>query len=215
MGTFIQWKCLFFAMNSKENLLVTLSKYINPEAASIIAPWVIKYKVSLKISSPRKTKLGDYRAPFNEQGHRISINSDLNQHSFLITLIHEFAHLATFVHAGPRVKAHGGEWKNWFKKLMFPFLEQQMFPEDVTIALRVHFKNPPAASCTDERLQKVLHRYNDRQPTLVKDLPFNTPFILKSGKQMIKLKLLRKRFLCKDIHSSRMYTVSGLMEIVE
>ena len=202
-------------MTSKETLLKTLSNYIKPEAAAIIAPWVIKYNVSLKISSPRKTKLGDYRAPFNGKGHRISINSNLNPHSFLITLIHEFAHLATYVHAGPRVKAHGSEWKNWFKKLMFPFLEKNMFPEDVTQALIIHFKNPPAASCTDERLQKVLHRYNEHQPTLVKDIPFNTPFILKSGKQMVKLKLLRKRFLCKDIHSSRMYTVSGLMEVVE
>ncbi|MFT7298869.1 MAG: hypothetical protein ACI81S_002182 [Sphingobacteriales bacterium] len=58
-------------MISKEKLFITLSKYISSEAAKLIALRVVKYNVSLKISSPRKTKFRDYRVPFNGKEHRI------------------------------------------------------------------------------------------------------------------------------------------------
>jgi SprT protein len=41
----------------------------------------------------RSSKLGDYRPPQRGLPHRISVNHNLNQHEFLITLIHEMAHL--------------------------------------------------------------------------------------------------------------------------
>ena len=39
--------------------------------------------------------------------HRISVNGNLNKYSFLITLIHELAHLLTFTQYKNRVDPHG------------------------------------------------------------------------------------------------------------
>ena len=199
---------------NQEKLTHKLSKYIHPAAAEIIAPWVLKYDVELKVKSARKTKLGDYRPPFDGKGHRISINANLNPHSFLITLVHEFAHLATHVHESRHVKPHGHEWKQWFANLLKPFLEKGLFPEDVTIALHKHLKNPPAASCADENLQRVLLKYNPDKGILLSEIPMDAVFQTKNGKVMIKMKLLRKRYLCKEIKSNRLYTVSGMMEVL-
>ncbi|MDZ7848645.1 MAG: hypothetical protein U5L96_18960 [Owenweeksia sp.] len=66
--------------------------------------------VMLKIVSPRKTKFGDYRFPQKrDPRHRISLNSNLNPFAFLITLIHEMAHLKAFKDYGHKIKAHGPE----------------------------------------------------------------------------------------------------------
>ena len=65
------------------------------EAAPIISNWINDTGCLFKISRSRSSKLGDYRAPFRGSPHRISVNHDLNPYSFLITTIHEFAHLQT------------------------------------------------------------------------------------------------------------------------
>src|SRR5690606_9575799 len=105
-----------------------LSVYIPEKAAPVIARWIDVYKIRLKISRRRSTKLGDYRPPQNGHMHRISVNGDLNPYAFLVTLVHEFAHLVTWNRHGPRVRAHGKEWKGVFRQMMQPFLDAGIFP---------------------------------------------------------------------------------------
>ena len=57
--------------------------------------------------------------------YQITINNDLNKYRFLITLIHEMAHLVTFKDM-PRSKPHGKEWKINFQRLMLPFLHPEI-----------------------------------------------------------------------------------------
>lgn len=99
-----------------------LQKYIPAQAAILIARWIDEYKTELKISKSRATKLGDYRHPYGDKGHRISVNYNLNQYSFLITLVHEFAHLLNWNRHKNKVKPHGTEWKQAFQEMMKPFL---------------------------------------------------------------------------------------------
>jgi len=70
-----------------------LAQYIPEEAIDKVLNRIIEKKVHLKITRGRRTKLGDYRPPVRHSNHRISINHDLNPYAFLITFIHEFAHL--------------------------------------------------------------------------------------------------------------------------
>lgn len=100
-----------------------LSRYIPQQAAPIIATWIIDSGCLFRIARSRKTKLGDYTAPFKGEPHKISVNHDLNPYAFLITTIHEFAHLKTWQQFKNKVKPHGIEWKNHFKILMEPFLK--------------------------------------------------------------------------------------------
>ena len=62
-------------------------------------------------TSERNSRYGDYTAPRNGQNHLITVNHNLNKYAFLITLVHEVAHLVTYNNHRHRVSPHGGEWK--------------------------------------------------------------------------------------------------------
>jgi len=94
-------------MSKREAPLEYLSQFIPQAAAPQILEYLNQYKVHLTVTKGRKTVLGDYRHATSYKTHRISINGDLNEFSFLITLIHELAHLVTFIQFGNRVQAHG------------------------------------------------------------------------------------------------------------
>ena len=87
-----------------ENYANKLKPFLPEKTEGYISELILKHEANFTIARKRKTKLGDYRRPFNGQGHRISVNGDLNQYGFLITTVHEFAHLTTFMNFGPSVK---------------------------------------------------------------------------------------------------------------
>ena len=57
------------------------------------------------------------------------IYNDLNQYAFLITYLHEVAHLITYQKHKNKVAPHGKEWKNDFKIVLLPILNPQVFPD--------------------------------------------------------------------------------------
>lgn len=193
-----------------------LSKYMPAAAAPVIARWIADSGCQFRISRSRATKLGDYRPPFNSRGHRISVNHNLNPYAFLITTVHEFAHLATWERHRNRVRPHGPEWKMHFKRLMLPFLDGQIFPLDVDAALRRHINNPSAASCTDRKLMTVLRRYNQVTEGLhtVESLSDGALFKLKNGRVFRKLAKLRVRHRCIELKTRRLYLFHPLAEVM-
>jgi hypothetical protein len=197
----------------KKKYINILNKYMPAEASIYVADLIIKYQTQFNIKPPRKTKLGDYRHPHNGKGHRISVNGDLNQYSFLITTIHEFAHLTTYLKYKNKVTPHGQEWKNEFKDLFAPLFELVNFPEDVKVTLLNYLKNAKASSCSDAQLIRVLKRYDKKNDIiLVEHLNIGTKFKL-NRKIFVKGKRLRTYYLCKDLNSGRDYRVNGLAEI--
>src|SRR6478672_9215366 len=104
-------------MSKQEAPIEYLKRYIPGPAAERVLQYLHQYKVHLTITRERKSVLGDYRHATGYNNHRISINGNLNQYSFLITLIHELAHLVTFEKYGNRVYAHGNEWKQLYATL--------------------------------------------------------------------------------------------------
>ena len=117
------------------------------------------------------------------KNHRISINGNLNKYAFLITLLHELAHLFTFELYGNKVYAHGKEWKNEYSKILARFLLKKIFPPDIEKTLLLSIQNPAASSCGDEKLLRVLHRYDTNREgvLLVESLPMNSLFKIKGG----------------------------------
>ncbi|POY39281.1 sprT domain-containing protein [Solitalea longa] len=194
-----------------------LQKYIPAQAASLIVKWIDHYQAELKISRNRSTKLGDYRHPWGGQGHRISVNYNLNQYSFLITLVHEFAHLLNYNRHKNKVKPHGSEWKKAFQEMMQPFFEMKIFPQDVELALRSYMQNPAASSCSDMNLLRVLKNYDKKKEDLltVEKLPINAVFALPNGRKFQKLDLIRKRYRCLELSTKRMYLFNPLAEVVK
>jgi hypothetical protein len=198
---------------NKEQLIPVLQKYLPSGSEHYAADLMSHHKIQLHIKNPRLTKLGDYRPPTNESSHRISINRDLNPFSFLITFMHEVAHLVNFEKSGPRVPPHGIEWKREFQVVSTPIIQQNLLPNDVHSALNRYLKNPKASSCTDANLVRTLRNYDASQEhMLVEEIPSNEIFETQDGRRFMKLEKMRTRFRCQELKTGKIYLVPGLMQ---
>ncbi|HEY6902401.1 MAG TPA: SprT-like domain-containing protein, partial [Puia sp.] len=167
-------------MPKQEAPLDYLRRWIPAAAAPLVLEYLNHYQVHLTITRERKSVLGDYRHATREQNHRISVNGNLNPWSFLITLIHELAHLVTFMEYGNRVQSHGKEWKAIYRKMLEEFLRLNIFPADVLAALKKNLHDLPASSCADEGLMRVLRKYDENEEgfLLVEQIPEGACFSL-------------------------------------
>jgi hypothetical protein len=199
-------------LNQYKNVL---SKYIPEQSVHTIATWVRIYNFDLKITNSRSTKLGDYRSPFKGKRHKITVNHNLNRYAFLITLVHEVAHLTAFEKHKHNIKPHGEEWKLEYKRLMFPFLNESILPIDVQFALKNYLINPAASSCADENLLRTLKKYDKPNEKLVhlEDLPARTIFKIPPERYFEKGEQLRKRFKCIELATKRIYLFSPVAEV--
>ena len=192
-----------------------LSRYMPTPAAPIISQWITDSNCLFRISKNRTSKLCDYRPPHGGQGHRISVNHNLNSYAFLITTVHEFAHLKTWNNYKNKVRPHGKEWKHHFRQLMLPFVQTGIFPADVETALTRYMDNPAASSCTDLNLFRVLKKYDLQNNGIwaVEQLPENTIFALKNGRVFQKKEKIRKRYRCIELKTQRIYLFSPIAEV--
>src|SRR5215204_6926988 len=108
-------------MPRKEAPLDALQTYLPVGTYEPVIQYLHQYQVHLTVARERKSILGDYRHRTHAKNHRISVNGNLNPYSFLITLLHELAHLLTFEKYGNRVQSHGREWKVFFGQLLEQF----------------------------------------------------------------------------------------------
>jgi len=202
-------------MPKQEFPLTYLQNYLPEAAASPVLALLQQYKVHLTITKERKSVLGDYRHAHQNAAHRISVNGNLNPYAFLITLVHELAHLVTFLQYGHRVQAHGREWKQVYKMLLTRFLEMHIFPADILSSLQSSLHNLPASSCADEGLMRVLRRYDEKEEgmLLVEELPEGALFVLDDGKIFKKGQRLRKRFQCTEVKTGKLYLFSPIYEV--
>ncbi len=121
-------------MQQEERNRSILKKYIPEPAVDTIAEWIYKYNFKLKVKKSRASKEGDYTPPHSGKNHVITINHDLNKYAFLVTLIHEVAHLVAWEKYKGRVNPHGKEWKLEYSRLLHYFLLKgnDLFPEEKT-----------------------------------------------------------------------------------
>lgn len=202
-------------MPKKEVPVHHLQQFLPPGTGDAVMAYLHQYKVHLTIARERKSILGDYRHRTHAANHRISVNGNLNQFSFLITLLHEIAHLLTFEQYSNRVQAHGREWKMIFGQLLQQFLQHKVFPEEVEKELLQSLKNPAASSCAEDGLLRVLRKYdsNAAATVLVEELPLHGVFRIKDGRIFRKGEQLRKRFKCTEIKTGKIYLFSPVYEI--
>ncbi|SEO11151.1 SprT-like domain-containing protein [Mucilaginibacter sp. OK283] len=192
-----------------------LERYLPPDAAPLIGRWIDYFKCEFKISRNRGTKFGDYRSPYAGKGHRISVNYDLNPYAFLVTTVHEFAHLHTWNEHKQKARPHGTEWKSNFKRMMQPFFEKDIFPPDVKHAIVSYLDNPAASSCSDLNLYRSLRKYDAPKEAMltVEKVPFKALFKIKGNRIFRKEEQLRKRFKCVELKTKRVYLFSPVAEV--
>ncbi|MFS4469740.1 SprT-like domain-containing protein [Maribacter sp. 2210JD10-5] len=193
---------------------VVLKKYL-PDRALVSCLELIKQNgVHLKIVNERVTRHGDYRRTPDGK-HQITVNASLNKYRFLITLVHEIAHLVAFEKYGRHIKPHGLEWKRTFQRLMLPFIRPEIFPSKLLPLLAKHFRNPKASSSTDANLSIALKQFDvvENDKTYVFELPHGSIFKIYNGKHFQKGNKRVKRYECIDIKTGRMYLFQPNAEV--
>ncbi len=196
--------------------LLQLQQYLPEGSFEDVHYYLQHYKVHLTVTRQRQSILGDYRHAYAGKTHRISVNGNLNTYSFLITLLHELAHLFTYERFGHRVASHGKEWKDEFGKILAQFVSKKVFPPDVETSLLQTLKNPAASSCGDEKLLRVLRNYDVRKEGfyLVEQLPENTLFKIKPDRIFKKGPKIRTRYKCMEVATGKLYLFSGVYEVM-
>jgi hypothetical protein len=199
-----------------EHPLHALKHYLPEGSFEKVVAFLHQYKVHLTVSKVRKSVLGDYRHAHLGSNHRISVNGNLNQYEFLITLLHELAHLLTYETYKNKVDAHGKEWKLCYCALLNDFIQLNIFPNDVANVLKKSIQSPAATANGEVALLTVLRKYNQHQKEgfqLLSTLAEGAVFEMENGKIFRKGKLRRKRYACIELKTGLHYTVSAISEV--
>lgn len=204
-------------MPTTEHPMQALANYLPENTFEPVVQYINHYKVHLTVTKKRKSVLGDYRhSGMLGDNHRISVNGNLNKFEFLITLLHELAHLFTFEQFKNRVEPHGKEWKANYSRLLIDFVQRKVFPSDIELALQKSILNPAATANGETELMLVLRSYNVTQKIgfiSISSLPDDTIFATEDGRVFKKIGLRRKRFQCVEIKTGLHYIFSALSEV--
>lgn len=202
-------------MADKEVQFAALEPYLPPGSFEEVLHYIYTYKVQLTVARKRRSLLGDYRHAHAGKGHRISVNSDLNSYAFLITLLHEIAHLITFEKYGRKAQPHGPEWKAFFGGILREFTGKKIFPKDIEQILLRSLHNPAASSCADEKLLRALKKYDPKKENsfFVEDLLPREKFYTADGRIFEKGEKIRKRYKCLEPATGKWYLFSPVYEV--
>jgi len=203
-------------MPATEHPMQALAAYLPDNTFDLVTAYLHHYKVHLTITRQRKSVLGDYRHAGQGGNHRISINGNMNKFEFLVTLLHELAHLLTFELHKNRVEPHGKEWKAQYSRLLVDFVQHKVFPPDIEKALKKSIINPAATANGETDLLLVLRRYDTvkKEGYLhIIDIPEGSLFETENGRIFRKGARRRKRFECVEVKTGVHYTFSPISEV--
>ncbi|MEN9742967.1 MAG: hypothetical protein RLZZ65_772 [Bacteroidota bacterium] len=198
--------------DKRQHFIDTLSRFVPAHFAPYLSDCILNANIQFKIVNGRKTKLGDFRTSPTQKKPIITVNGDLNPYSFLITSLHELAHLDTYRKFGWKVAAHGEEWKAAFRERLLPILESEALPPELQKVLWKSWTRLKASSGTDLHLSRVLKTYDKQDAQVLESLPLHAEFLL-SGKRFKKGQLRRTRYLCTEIGTQKMYLIHALAAI--
>lgn len=180
--------------------------FLPHDALAFVDKWVGDENLTIKIRNTRKTKLGDYRFLRELNAHEITVNKDISPEAFFFVLTHEIAHLLVRVKFASNVKSHGVEWKLTFGKLLLESIE--VYPDELKPIIYRHAVRPKASLSADKILMHNLFQIEQDESKRIENLFENQKFRL--GKRIFVRGQKRKiRYLCKEIQTGKLYTVSG------
>lgn len=199
-----------------EHPLQALANYLPDNCFNQVVAYIKHYNIHLLVSKQRKTVLGDYKHAAGWGNHKISINGNLNKYEFLITFLHELAHLLTWEQFKNKVEPHGKEWKYYYSQLLQHFIAFNIFPANIVQALQKSIINPAATANGEVALLKVLRTYNvNKKPGFITidEVPNGAYFTTEKGKVFQRIKKRRKRIECVAVDTQLRYSFSELAEV--
>ncbi len=188
-----------------------LAKYLPEKSVELVIELLENYPCHLKIVNNRKTKHGDFKK-FPNGNYQITINNDLNIYRFLLTLIHEIAHLVTYKN-NKRVKPHGVEWKRNFQHLMLSFVNPEIYPKEILPYLAHYLINPKASTDTDVKLSFALKQFDkETDKNYIFEIPLASKFT-HNNKVFVRGKKRRTRYECVEVYTDKKYLFHANAEV--
>ena len=202
-------------MPKKESPLNALNSFLPEGCFNQVIAYLEKYHVHLTVTRHRKSILGNYRNKIYDKSHRISVNGTLNKYSFLITLLHELAHLLAFEKYGHRIQPHGKEWQAEYGHILNEFIPAKIFPPDIERILLDTLKSPAASSCADIHLTRALRKHDHQKEgfVFVEELAEGSLFIIKGGRIFKRGPRIRTRYKCTEVANGKFWLFSGVYEV--
>jgi hypothetical protein len=190
-------------------MISNLKEFIPINSLGYVSSLIENEKIEIKIVNERSTKHGDFKRTRNGD-YIITINKFSNQFRFLLTLIHELAHYFVTLEF-KNSKPHGNLWKNRFRNLLNPILNELVFPRDLLKHLINHMKNPKSSFSYDIELSKVIDKYDlkEKEYSYLDEIDIGQIFVYGDGNKFIKNKKRRKRYLCTNLLTKRQYLFLG------
>ncbi|MPL56619.1 Protein SprT [bioreactor metagenome] len=187
-----------------------LEKFLPENTLPYLKIWFGSYPCHLKITKNRNSKLGDYRK-LPDKSHQITVNGTLEPQLFFFVLTHELAHLIAFEKYGRRISPHGAEWKQTFREMLLESLT--VYAEDLRPIIQKFSKSPKANFMASPELVKYFHvPKEDDEQTFIENLKKGELFEYKKEIFVIE-ETTKKRYLCKNIKSSRKYYFRNLAQV--
>ena len=195
--------------------IIAIESFVPKASFPKLSEYLNHWQVKIVITRKRYTKHGDFRALPNGE-HQITVNEMSNPYRFLITTLHEIAHLIAYKDFGSKIKPHGKEWKHVFREITLPFLVPQIFPEDLLRILLLHFQNPKASSDTDTQLAIELNKFDSENETnYIFELENGSIFEIHNGRRFVRGKRRIKRYECREMNGKKLYLFSPHAQVIK
>lgn len=188
-----------------------LLKHLPEGTLPYLKKWFGNYRIHIKISRGRGSKLGDYQK-MSDGSHKISVNHNLAPELFFFVLTHELAHLIAFETYRPkRISAHGMEWKSIYRDMLLESLE--IYSADLKPIIQKFSKSPKANFMATPELVAYFHLEDPEDDSVfVNELSIGSQFIYKHEAYLIEKKL-KKNYLCKNLVSQKQYAFRPLARV--
>lgn len=197
-------------------LLALLAQKVPAYGLPIVGRLVRAYDFRFRFAKPRRSKLGDFTR--SAQGAvTLTVNVDLSAELFLVTFLHEVAHLEATLGRTRRELPHGRRWQGCFGALLKELCrdaEGQM-AQPLRDALLAHSAAPSATLHADVRLAALLlpagkeaSQSSVEGGSIVETLVAGTPFAYR-GRSFLLAGKLSKRHYATELKSGRLYSFAA------
>lgn len=189
--------------------VVTLEQYLPNHTLPFLRKWFGDFRIHIKITKNRESKLGDYRK-LPDLSHQITVNSTLDKQLFFFVLTHELAHLIAFEKYNNRISAHGKEWKQTFGEMLLESIE--IYNVDLQPIIKRFSKSPKANFMASPDLVRYFHVDENDGFNFIEELLVNDSFYYKGDDYQI-IDRNKKLYICINKSNTKKYLFRPLARV--